>query len=219
MIALALLAAASPAPDYRALGTEPFWSLTIARGGMRLSEPGRPDAVMATPPLRRTSAGRCYASRAVVVEIVRGACSDGMSDRRYPERVTVRWRGRVLKGCGGMAQGGEASAPVVLDGTAWRIDTIDGRRVTLGPGAVTLRFEGDRVTGQAGCNRLAARWRLDRGHLAITEIAMTRRACVGESERIETRFTTLAAAPLAVTRQGEAIVLSNAAGAMTLARL
>ncbi len=219
MIALALLAAATPAADYRALGTEPFWSLTIARGRMRLSEPGRPDAVIATPPLRRTRAGRRYASRAVVVEIVRAACSDGMSDRRYPERVTVRWRGRVLKGCGGMAQRGEASAPVALDGTEWRIDTIDGRRVTLGPRAVTLRFAGDRLTGQAGCNRLNARWRLDRGRLAITEIAMTRRACVGESERVETRFTTLTAAPLAVTRQGEAIVLSNAAGAMTLAPL
>jgi heat shock protein HslJ len=217
MIALALLAAAAPAPaDYRALGTEPFWSLSIGRSRMRLSEAGRPDATIATPRAQVTKRGRRYVSRTVAVEIVRARCSDGMSDRTYPDRVTVRWRGRVLKGCGGMAS--EASA-MALDGTNWRIDSIDGRPVTLGPSAVTLSFAGDRVSGQAGCNRLNGRWQLDRGTLTLSQIAMTRRACIGESERIETRFNALAAAPLMVTRRGETIVLSNAAGSMTLARL
>lgn len=218
MLALALLAAAAPAPVFRATGTEPFWSLTIARGRMRLSEAGRPDAVIATPPLRRTREGRRYAGRTVVVDIVRAACSDGMSDRRYPERVTVRWRGRVLKGCGGMAEGGETAA-VALDGTQWRIASIDGRRVTLGPTAVTLRFDGDRISGQAGCNRLNGRWRLIAGRLTISEVAMTRRACFGESATIETRFTELTADPLAVAPRGDTLVLSNAAGTMSLARM
>lgn len=217
MIALSLLAAATPAPaNYRALGTEPFWSLTIGRSSMRLSEPGRPDATVRAPRVQVTKRGRRYVSRAVAVDIVREQCSDGMSDRTYPDRVTVRWRGRILNGCGGMAT---ETSMVALDGTNWRIDSIDGRRVTLGPTAVTLSFAGERVSGQAGCNRLNGRWQAEDGALTFSQIAMTRRACIGESERIETRFNALAAAPLTVTRRGETIVLSNAAGSMTLARL
>lgn len=100
MFALAVLLAASPA-DYRALGTEPFWSLTIGRTVMRLEEPGRPTRTYRTPPARRIPNGVRRASGPIVVTIVRRACSDGMSDRTFPETVTVRIGARVLNGCGG----------------------------------------------------------------------------------------------------------------------
>jgi heat shock protein HslJ len=215
-LAIAVLAASPSTPaDYRALGTEPFWSLTISGSRIRLSEPGRPNATVLAPRAQVTKRGRRYVARAVSVDIVREQCSDGMSDRSYPDRVTVRWRGRVLKGCGGMAN--EAGA-VTLDGTSWRIATIGGQRVTLGASAVTLSFAGDRVSGQAGCNRLNGRWQLEGGALTLSEIAMTRRACFGEAETIEARFNALAASPLTITRRGETIVLTNAGGSMTLAK-
>lgn len=101
-LAAALLLMAAPAP-YRALGTEPFWALTIAGRTLRLEEPGRtPRRVRG-----RRVAGGGYAGRGVRVTIRRGPCSDGMSDRTYRDQVTLRWRGRVLRGCGGGWTGGE----------------------------------------------------------------------------------------------------------------
>ncbi len=100
MIALLLAAAAVPA-TYSALGTEPFWHLAITRRTMRLTRPDAPPLVVRAPRPRPTRTGRRYTAPAMTVEIVRARCSDGMSDRVFPNRVTVRVRGTVLRGCGG----------------------------------------------------------------------------------------------------------------------
>ena len=213
MIALTLLAAAAPVP-YRALGTEPFWSLTIGPREMRLSEPGRPDTTLPTPPARELGGRRRYSANDVSVLIVRGPCSDGMSDRRYPDRVTVRWRGRVLQGCGG---GATAPAPPALEGTQWRVVAIDGRAV---PAAATIHFDGGRVTGSAGCNRFTGGWRMERDRLTLDRLALTRRACVGAAGAVEARFVAIAGTPLALERRADGRVdLRGTAGTLTLAPL
>lgn len=92
--------AAQPKPPYRAIGTEPFWELTIDanlvftdRGnGMSVREPA--------PRVAATAAGRTYRGRRLVVTITRGPCSDGMSDRSYPDSVSVRVDGQAYRGCG-----------------------------------------------------------------------------------------------------------------------
>jgi hypothetical protein len=47
-------------------------------------------------------AGDIYQGRRINLNIVRGQrCSDGMSDRVYPDRVQVRVDERSFEGCGG----------------------------------------------------------------------------------------------------------------------
>ncbi len=102
-MSLILLAAAATPLLYHALGTEPFWSVTITQRAIRLERPDTPPLVVRRPPARVTRKGRRYATRKITVEIVRARCSDGMSDRLYPDTVTVRLRHTTLHGCGGRA--------------------------------------------------------------------------------------------------------------------
>lgn len=97
---LILLAAA--AAEYRAVGTEPFWSLVVGRRTIVLDRLGEPPISVRTPRARRVAGGRRYDTRAIRVTIVRRRCSDGMSDRVFPDTVTVVARGHVLRGCGGL---------------------------------------------------------------------------------------------------------------------
>ena len=101
MIAALAIAAATPPASYRALGTEPFWNVAIAGRRARIGEPGRRDMVVAVGHPERRPRGWHWRSRALTITTERAACSDGMSDRVYPDRVTIVWRGRRLEGCGG----------------------------------------------------------------------------------------------------------------------
>lgn len=86
--------------SYRALGTEPFWSVTIGNGRMAYDSPEGGFSVRAPAP-RETGDGRIYGTRRLTLHIWHGECSDGMSDRRYAETVRVEADGRTLNGCGG----------------------------------------------------------------------------------------------------------------------
>lgn len=97
---LILLAAA--AAEYRAIGTEPFWSLVVGRRTIVLDRLGEPPLSVRTPRVRRIAGGRRYDTRTIRVTIVRRRCGDGMSDRVFPDTVTVVTRGQVLRGCGGL---------------------------------------------------------------------------------------------------------------------
>jgi uncharacterized membrane protein len=47
-------------------------------------------------------AGEIYQTPRINVNIVHGACSDGMSDRVYPDKVQVTVDGRQVNGLGGI---------------------------------------------------------------------------------------------------------------------
>lgn len=103
--------------QWTALGTEPFWQVEIATHAITLRRPSLPDVVVpavAPSPVvpkgadpRDTSAivARIWRSRAAasapLLEVVvsREPCSDGMSDRVYPARATVRWADTTYAGC------------------------------------------------------------------------------------------------------------------------
>ena len=113
---LALLAACYPAPPpaspitpnppggvYRAAGTEPFWSLTIDPREMIFTDRGTNVSVaQPTPPVTVGFAGEIYQTPRLRVNIVHAQCSDGMSDRTYPDKVQVDVDGRRFNGCGGL---------------------------------------------------------------------------------------------------------------------
>jgi uncharacterized membrane protein len=47
-------------------------------------------------------AGEIYNTPRIHMNIVHGQCSDGMSDRVYPDKVQVDVDGRRFNGCGGL---------------------------------------------------------------------------------------------------------------------
>ena len=115
---------------------------------MQFEAPGRTPVSVATPKVIHGFAGEIYQTRRINVNIVHKSCSDGMSDRTYPDTVQVTVDGTRYEGCGGAAA---AEAPrSVVDG-GWRVQTIAGRPVVAGT-RVTIRFEHGRVSGNSGCN-------------------------------------------------------------------
>jgi uncharacterized membrane protein len=93
-----------PAPAekiaYRALGTEPFWSVTVRQGRATLERPDRPAL---TVPVTLTEDPRAlrYVDEGLTLLVTPGPCSDGMSDIVYADRTQVAFGEGTLKGCGG----------------------------------------------------------------------------------------------------------------------
>ena len=213
MLTLLAAAAATPPASYRALGTEPFWNIAIDGSQLRVSEPGKPDVLLLARSPSPIPNGWRWHSRAITVEAVRAPCSDGMSDRSYPDRVTVTYRGRMLKGCGGAAEGAGALAD-----TAWRVTAIDGRAQRL-PRPATMRFTANRIEGNGGCNRFGGSYALERDRLSAGPLMSTRMACAGPGMRVEQRLLEILGAPVRVERRGDRVmILSNAKGSVTLRR-
>lgn len=94
---------APPTPDYRAIGTEPFWAVTIGGSAATLERPDH-------PPMRfgvmREADDRAirYRGDGFSLTATEGPCSDGMSDAVWSDRVQIAFAGGTLKGCGGVRQ-------------------------------------------------------------------------------------------------------------------
>ncbi|WP_343347049.1 META domain-containing protein [Sphingomicrobium sp. XHP0239] len=99
---------------YRAVGTEPFWSLDINPRSMRFEAAGARSVTENTPRVQASYDRDYYRGDRIEVNIIRQRCSDGMSDRIYPDQVQVRVDGREWRGCGAPArffqQGWESGA-------------------------------------------------------------------------------------------------------------
>jgi uncharacterized membrane protein len=93
---------AAPPPPYHAVGTEPFWNLLIDEHNITFVQPDAQPITQRTPPVIHGFAGEIYQTARINVNIVHGQCSDGMSDRVYPDKVQVTVDGRQFNGCGGL---------------------------------------------------------------------------------------------------------------------
>ena len=90
-----------PGGIYRALGTEPFWGLTIDERQMVFTQPDAQPVSQPTPKVIVGFAGEIYQTPRLNVNVVHMTCSDGMSDRTYLDKVQVTVDGRRYDGCGG----------------------------------------------------------------------------------------------------------------------
>ena len=90
------------APPYHAVGTEPFWNLLIDEHHLTFTQPDAEPIRQPTPKVIGGIAGEIYQTPRIGVNIVHIQCSDGMSDRVYPDRVQVTVDGRQYNGCGGL---------------------------------------------------------------------------------------------------------------------
>jgi uncharacterized membrane protein len=89
--------------DIDALGTEPFWSLTIRKDVLMLTRPDQSDvlAPAGTPVMQGDKA--VWTTPSLVVSLAKADCSDGMSDRKFPLTAQVTLGSTVLKGCAAKA--------------------------------------------------------------------------------------------------------------------
>ena len=93
---------APPAPAYHAVGTEPFWGLAIDQSSVTFTRPDAPPIRQPRPKAIIGIAGEIYQTPRLRVNIVHARCSDGMSDRTYPDKVQVDADGQRFEGCGGL---------------------------------------------------------------------------------------------------------------------
>jgi heat shock protein HslJ len=100
-LALAVPSAAA-SKAYKALGTEPFWSLGIGPRTITFDQMDQSKVRQPTPMPRKTKYGRIYWTKRISVAIISNQpCSDGMSDYIYRDDVTVTVDGKKYLGCGG----------------------------------------------------------------------------------------------------------------------
>ena len=215
---LSLAACATVAPvagsevAYRAVGTEPFWSVTIQDGRMNYDSAEGTRFSVPAPAPRTSFNGHRYETARLTVDVTHGQCSDGMSDRVYPDTVSVIADGRALRGCGG-----EAAAPASLAGTNWIIAEIDGAGVS--GDAYSIHFTDDRISGKAGCNQFSGTYALNGSTITTAPLAVTRMACPGPRMEHERRVLALLTGPVEIVhRPGEKLVLTGRAGSIALRR-
>lgn len=207
--------ASSTAATYQATGTEPFWNLELNGREMVFTEANAPGVRIAEPlpKVIHGFAGDIYNARRIGLNIVRNTrCSDGMSDRIFPDRVQVRVDERSFEGCGG-----EVVMPDQLAGSSWTVESVN-QRATGGGDRFAMRFEADRLIGIVGCNRLSGSYRFDGQTFNPGPVAATRMAC--RDMRFETEALLILSQP-AVTSwgAGDRLTLSNSAGTIVLRRV
>lgn len=195
--ALALAACApaadrpQPAAAYMALGTEPGWTLEITRERLNYAgDYGETRIVVPNPGARAMVGGETYVTDRLSVEVVRDECSDGMSDRRYADTVTVIADGKTVKGCGGAIL-----PPGDLAGTSWTFVSITGMAVASDR-PTSLMFDADRLSGSAGCNRFSGSYSIADRTLTAGPLMATEMACPGAAMTQENAFFDLMRGPV-----------------------
>lgn len=197
---------------YKALGTEPFWSLTIDQRVMIFTDGSNQVRVTETTPRAINGvAGQIYRTARMEVNIVRARCSDGMSDRVFPDKVQVRVDGRAFEGCGG-----DPLAPGSLANTSWTVESVNGQAVAAGPNNF-MRFTENRLSGRFGCNTVNGRYVVTGDTLSAGALGGTRMACADMTA--EQNATKVLAQPITLDwASGERLTLRNALGSIVLRR-
>ena len=201
LLALAACAPAAETPPqgpgdqpaaYMALGTEPGWTLEITPSRLNYDgDYGETKIIVPNPGAKPSANGRTYTTDRLSVVVQPAPCSDGMSDRRYADSVRVVADGKALRGCGG-----KILPPETLAGSNWAFVSIGGVSVAADR-PTSLQFDGNRLSGSAGCNRFSGGYAVDGGTLKAGPLMATEMACPGME--LEQSFFKLMASPVSLT--------------------
>jgi len=201
----------TPAAAYMALGTEPGWTLEITPSRLNYDgDYGETKIMVPNPGAKPSAGGKRYVTDRLTVDVVRGECSDGMSDRRYADTVTVTADGKTVKGCGGRILPPAAG----IAGTHWTFVSIGGVPVVADRPTV-LQFNGDLLTGSAGCNRFSGRYAVDGTTLKAGPLIATEMACPGAGMTQEAAFFKLMAAPVSLSFADDGTLILTGPGGQT----
>ncbi len=211
--------------NYRAIGTEPFWDLEIGQNLTFTDRGNNVSVVQPTPQPINGTAGEIYRTQRLEVNIVHSRCSDGMSDRTYPDTVQVYVDGRQYRGCGApiafFTQVGENGQPnypgtpvTNLSDTNWRVVAINGTRTPASN--FYINFMPDRMSAKFGCNSLGAGYTQTGNVVDAGAVMATRMACPDMS--FENQGSAILADPMTISGTGNQLTLSNRAGSIDLVR-
>lgn len=197
-----------PAAAYLALGTEPGWTLEITPARLNYDgDYGATKIMVPNPGAKRSLNGRTYVSDRLSVVIKNAPCSDGMSDRRFADTVRVIADGKTLHGCGG-----KILPPDTLAGSSWTFVSIGGVAVAADR-PTSLQFDGNRLSGSAGCNRFSGGYSAADGTLTAGPLMATEMACPGPGMTQENAFFKLMAAPVSLAFADDGtLILTGSAG-------
>lgn len=218
--------------NYRAIGTEPFWDLEIGRDMVFTDRGNNVSVRQQTPRPINGTAGEIYRTQRLEVNIVHSQCSDGMSDRTYPDTVQVYVDGRLYRGCGAQSsffsqvgEGGYPNQPgaggypgpggaptVNLSNTNWRVVSINGTRTPASN--FYINFMPDRIGAKFGCNSLGAGYSQTGNVLKVGAIMATRMACPDMS--FETQGSAILMQPVTVSGYGNQLTLTSRSGTIEL---
>lgn len=100
---------AMAASNYKCIGTEPFWNISVAGDSVKVRAPGEQDVTLKIaqrlyPQGMSESIGEAIIAqneKSAVHMTVRadGKCNDGMSDKLYSHEVWVTLNNKLLVGC------------------------------------------------------------------------------------------------------------------------
>ena len=216
--------------DYRAIGTEPFWDLAISNNLVFTDRGSNVSVVQPTPAVQSGVAGEIYNSPRIRVNIVHSRCSDGMSERTYPDTVQVTVNNRLYRGCGAPAsfflQVDDRGNPQVvsalpgpvttLERTRWRVTRVNGRPVPR-QGDYHLDFDSGRIAAKFGCNSISGPYSQSGTTLDPGVLTSTRMACFNMG--IETQASAVLGQVMTVAVIGRnRLALSSSAGTIDLVR-
>lgn len=200
---------------YFGLGNEPSWTVEITDEFINFHDANRRQIRVPNPGARPSINGERYVTEQLTVDISHGACSDGMSDRRYADSVLVSANGRDYRGCGG-----QVLPPNDLNNSQWRIISIDGQALPPSPAgnerrAAEMRFADGRISANVGCNQLNGAYTADARRLTVTQLSSTRMACLEPAvQQREQRIRELLGQSLALRFNGRgSMVLTGNGGA------
>ena len=199
-----------PAAAYMALGTEPGWTLEITPERLNYDgDYGETKVVVANPGARPSVNGERYITDRLAVEVTHAECSDGMSDRRYRDTVTVTADGKTVKGCGG-----GILPPEELAGTNWTFVSIGGVPIAADR-PTSLAFDGQKMGGSAGCNRFSGSYTSDGKTLAAGPLMATKMACPGAGMTQESTFFQLMRGPVRLDFPADGTLILTGADGQT----
>jgi heat shock protein HslJ len=116
----------------------------------------------------------------------------------------------ALAGCEGTASGG--SLEDAIGGRTWEAETIAGKDVIDGT-TVTLKIDGDRVSGKAGCNSYGGGVEISGSRITFGSLFSTKMACMasGIMEQ-EMRYLNALQSVTRGQMRGDTLVLSGSGG-------
>lgn len=211
--------AQSAAQPYHALGTEPFWSVTLDGQTIRYEPANGPTMTVPSPRPTIGFNGERYDTPRLTIDIMHVKCSDGMSDRTYHDTVVLTVDGKRLRGCGGDSANPAPATATLLDGE-WMIHSVAGRRSVAGT-RPEMRFQDTRVSGNTGCNSFGGGFRFERGHLTTNALITTRRACTRPTNAQEQNLLRLLGQRLSVSRNrsGKLVMTGRRGQTLVLVRV
>ena len=137
--------------------------------------------------------GLALRGREIVLEVVRAGAQDASCCPG--ELATLSWtvqRRRLVPTAGASpTRANGRLTPATLAGTRWALSHWTAAEAATPPRPIEIQFEGERLTGNAGCNRFFATVSAEGdlpGSLRVSPPGLTRMACEPEAMQAEARF-------------------------------